>query len=85
MTICSLNFKECSERAERNSRHYRGQIIQKYMIKENLGNGYKPDFVIIVEYPSHEDAYTANASDENQQIDLIRQKAFKDFNVLIVG
>lgn len=76
-------FKECSDRAELNSQRYGGLVQQKYMIKENLGNGGKMDFVFVVEYPSYEDAIAAHSNAEYQQIKVLREKVFREFNVLV--
>lgn len=76
-------FTECSERAELNSKQHGGEVIHKYMIRENLGDGQRQDFVFIVEYPRYEDVVAAHSNDEYQQIASIRKKVFSEFNVMI--
>lgn len=76
-------FKEYSQRSNANGEAHGGVVLQKYMVKDNLGQGLKPDFVLIVEYPSYEKARAAFTSEEYQSIIPLRNKAFREVKILL--
>ena len=78
-------FKECSERAELNSKKYGGEVVHKYMIKKNLDEGTKLDFVFVVEYPSYEDVIASHSNNEYLEIKSLRAKVFSEFSIQVVS
>lgn len=81
----SPEFKEYSKRSNANGEAHGGVVLKKYMIKENLGQGGKPDFVLIVEYPSHEAAKKTFSSEEYKAIIPLRNIAFKEVKILFTN
>ena len=59
-------------------------MVKSYLISENLGQGEKPDFIVIIEYPSRDSAQQAFTSDEYTQIIPMRTKVFKEVKILLV-
>ncbi len=80
----SSEFEEYSRRSNANGEAHGGVVIKKYLISENLGQGEKPDFILIVEYPSRDNAKKAFTSDEYNRIIPMRNKAFKEVKILLV-
>ena len=76
-------FQECSERAGKNASLYGGKVLSQFNIRESLGSGKKQDFLILVEYPTYEDALAAHSNPEYDRITQLRQKVFSEFNVQI--
>jgi uncharacterized protein (DUF1330 family) len=81
----SDEFKEYLKRAVANDKVYGGVELQYHTVKENLGQGAKPDFVVLLEYPSYEQAKKAFASDEYQEILPLRNIAFKEVKILMTS
>ncbi len=81
----SPEFKEYSKRSNANGETHGGVVLKKYMIKENLGLGEKPDFVLIVEYPSYEAAEKTFSSEEYRKILPLRDIAFKEVKILLTN
>jgi len=76
-------FKEYSRRSNANGEAHGGVVLQKYTVKENLGQGGKPDFILIVEYPSYEVAVDTFTCEEYQAILPLRDIAFKTVKILL--
>ena len=83
--IDSPEFKEYSKRSNANGEAHGGVVLKKYSIKENLGQGGKPDFVLIVEYPSYAAAVKTFTSEEYKAILPLRAKAFKEVKILLTN
>jgi len=81
----SQEFKEYLQRAIANDKAYGGVELKNYIVKENLGQGEKPDFVVILEYPSYEAAKNTFTSDEYKAITPLRDKAFKKVKILLTN
>ena len=79
----SPEFKEYSKRSNANGEAHGGVVLQKYMVSENLGQGGKPDFVLIVEYPSYEAARNTFSNAEYKAILPLRDIAFKEVKILL--
>lgn len=80
----SPEFKEYSKRSNANGETHGGVVLKKYSIKENLGQGEKPDFILIVEYPSYEIAVDTFTCEEYKSIIPLRDVAFKTVKILLV-
>lgn len=80
----STEFKEYSRRSNANGEANGGVVLSKYPIQENLGDGGKPDVVMVIEYPSAAHAKLAFSNSEYQAIIPLRQRAFKEVKILIV-
>ena len=80
----SSEFEEYSRRSNANGEAHGGVVIKNYLISENLGQGEKPDFILIVEYPSRDSAQKAFTSDEYSRIITMRNKVFKEVKILLV-
>ena len=78
----SGEFMEYSKRSNANCEAHGGVVQNKYMIKENLGQNDAPHFVIIVDFPSEENARKAFSSEEYLSIIPLRDVAFKDVKIL---
>ena len=76
-------FKEYSKRSNANGEAHGGVVLQKFSISENLGQGLKPDFVLMVEYPSYEKARDTFTSEEYQSIIPLRDKVFQEVKILL--
>lgn len=81
----SPEFQEYSRRSNANGETHGGVVLQKYMIKENLGQGEKPDVVLVVQYPSYEAAQQTFTSDEYKAIIPLRDIAFKEVKILLTA
>ncbi len=80
----SPEFEEYARRSNANGEAHGGVVIKKHLISENLGQGEKPDFILIIEYPTHDSAQKAFTSDEYTRIIPIRNKVFKEVKILLV-
>ena len=80
----SSEFEEYSRRSNANGEAHGGVVIKNYLISENLGQGEKPDFILIIEYPSRDYAQRAFTSDEYNRIVSMRNKVFKEVKILLV-
>jgi len=80
----SPEFQEYSRRSNANGEAHGGEILHKYIIAENLAQGNKPDFILIVRYPSHEIAHQTFTCDEYKSILPLRAIAFKEVKILLV-
>ena len=78
-------FKEYLQRAIANDKEHGGVELENYMISENLGQGEKPDFVVVLKYPSYEAAKKTFTSDEYKAITPLRDKAFKKVKILLTN
>ena len=83
--INSLEFKEYSKRSNANGEAHGGVVLKKYMVSENLWQGGKPDFVLIVEYPSYEAAKNTFSNEEYKAILPLRDVAFKEVKILLTS
>jgi len=81
----SQEFKEYLKRAIANDEAHGGVELQQYMVKENLGQGGTPDFVVILEYPSYEVAKNTFYSEEYKAIIPLRDVAFKEVKILLTN
>jgi len=81
--INSPEFKEYSKRSNANGEAHGGVVLQKYMVSENLGQGGKPDFILIVKYPSYEAAKNTFSNEEYKAILPLRDVAFKEVKILL--
>lgn len=79
----STEFKEYSKRSNANSEVHGGVVKNKYIIEENLVKSEKPNFVIIVEFPSKDAATNAFKSEEYLSIIYLRDIVFKDVKILL--
>lgn len=79
----SPEFKEYSKRSNAHGEAHGGVVLQRYVISENLGQGGKPDFILVVQYPSCEAATTAFSSEEYKAILPLRKVAFKEVKILL--
>ena len=80
----SSEFEEYSRRSNANGEAHGGVVVKNYLISENLGQGERPDFILIIEYPSRDNAQRAFTSDEYNRIVSIRNKVFKEVKILLV-
>ena len=80
----SSEFGEYSRRSNANGEAHGGVVVKNYLISENLGQGEKPDFILIIKYPSRDKARQAFTSDEYNRIMPMRNKAFKEVKILLV-
>ncbi|MCH7955853.1 MAG: DUF1330 domain-containing protein [Candidatus Marinimicrobia bacterium] len=76
-------FEEYSRRSNANGEANGGVVLSKYVIEQNLGNGNTPNFILVVEYPSHEIAVDTFSNSEYKSIIPLRDVAFKEVNILI--
>ena len=76
-------FKEYSQRSNENGEAHGGVVQKKHLIVENLGQGAKPDFIVVVEYPSKEKAKATFSSDVYKSILPLRDKVFKEVKILL--
>jgi len=74
-------FKEYSRRSNANGESHGGVVIGKYQITENLGNGNTPHLVLVIEYPTKEDAEKTFTNEEYLEILPLREVAFKQINI----
>lgn len=81
----SPEFKEYSKRSNANGEAHGGVVLQKYIVSENLGQGGKPDFILIVEYPSYEAAKNTFGNEEYKAILPLRDVAFKEVKILLTN
>ncbi len=81
----SPEFKEYSRRSHANGEAHGGVVLKKYLVKENLGQGGKPDFILIVEYPSYAIAQDTFTSEEYSAILPLRDIAFKEVKILLTN
>ena len=79
----SAEFAEYSKRSNANAEAHGGMVKNKYMIDENLAESEKPNFVIIVEFPSKDTATKAFTSEEYLSIIHLRDVVFKDVKILL--
>jgi len=79
----SKEFLEYSKRSNANIEAYKGVVKRKYIIEENLVQNEKPCFVIIVDFPSKDDAKNAFVSEEYLSIIPLRNLIFRDVKILI--
>ncbi|MBV1915649.1 MAG: DUF1330 domain-containing protein [Pseudomonadales bacterium] len=80
----SPEFSEYSRRSNANGEALGGVVIKNYIVSENLGQGEKPDFILVIEYPSREKAQQAFTSVEYNKIIPLRNKAFKEVKILLI-
>lgn len=81
----SPEFKEYSKRSNANGEAHGGVVLQKYMVSENLCQGGKPDFILIVKYPSYEAAKNTFSNKEYKAILPLRDVAFKEVKILLTN
>ena len=81
--MTSPEFKEYSQQSNENGEAHGGIVQSKHMILENLGQGIKPDFVLVVEYPSREKAKAAFSSKAYKSILPLRDKVFEEVKILL--
>jgi len=81
----SPEFQEYSRRSNANGEAHGGEIVAKYIIAENLAQGNKPDFILIVKYPSYDIAHQTFTCDEYKSILPLRDIAFKEVKILLVN
>ena len=76
--------KEYSERSAANAESFGGfEALSNYSFEQNLGTGSTPDFIVIVEYQSKDQAVQSLLSDEYQSIIPLRDLTFKEVKILI--
>jgi len=64
----SLQFKEYQEGAKMNSGKYGARLLNQYIVDVNVGQGLCPNVVLLVEFPSKEQAIMAYKSDEYKSL-----------------
>ena len=79
----SPEFEEYSRRSNANGEAHGGVVVKNYLISD-LGQGEKPDFILIIEYPTRDKAKKAFTSDEYKRIIPMRNKVFKEVKILLV-
>ncbi|MBV1881516.1 MAG: DUF1330 domain-containing protein [Pseudomonadales bacterium] len=80
----SPEFEEYSRRSNANGEAHGGVVLSHYLISENLGQGEKPEFILVIQYPTRENAKQAFTCDEYNQIIPLRNKVFKEVKILLV-
>ena len=70
-------FKEYSRRSNANGEAHGGVVLSKYQVTDNLGDGETPHMILIIEYPSQEQARQTFINKEYQSILSLREIAFK--------
>ena len=78
-------FKEYSERSNANLKNYGGVILSKYMVEQNMGNGNTPHLVVAAQYPSKQKAIASFTNVEYTNIIPLRDVAYEEVNILIIG
>jgi len=74
-------FKEYSRRSNANGEAHGGVVLSKYQVTANLGKGETPHMVLIIEYPSQEEARRTFTDEEYQSILPLREVAFKEVRI----
>ena len=83
--VGSAEQKEYSERSAANAEVFGGFVaLSNYSFEENFGTGTIPDFIVVAEYKSKEQARQSLMSDEYQSIIPLRDLTFKEVKILIV-
>ncbi|MBV1911397.1 MAG: DUF1330 domain-containing protein [Kangiellaceae bacterium] len=78
-------FKEYSRRSNANGEAHGGVVIGKYQVTDNLGNGDTPHLVLVIEYPSEENAKQTFTNSEYLNILPLRHVAFKQVNIFLTN
>ena len=79
----SSEFKEYSERATENNTKYGGMVKEKYLISKNIGQGTTPSLIILLEFPSKENAQKAFSNEKYLSLISLRELAFKEVKILM--
>jgi len=74
-------FKEYSRRSNANGEAHGGVILSKYQVTANLGQGETPHMLLVIEYPSQEQARQTFTNKEYQSILSLRETAFKEVKI----
>ena len=74
-------FKEYSRRSNANGEAHGGVILSKYQVTANLGQGETPHMLLVIEYPSQEQARLTFTNKEYQSILSLRETAFKEVKI----
>jgi len=64
---------------------HKGSVVSKKIIEKNLGNWTTPDMMVMIEFPSKDDAIQTFSSSQYEAIIPLRDIAFKQVNIFIVG
>lgn len=75
-------FKEYSRRSNANGEAHGGVVLSKYQVTGNLAEGSLPHLVLVIEYPTQEDAEATFTNDEYQAILPLRAVAFSEVKIL---
>lgn len=75
-------FKEYSRRSNANGEAHGGVVMGKYQVTKNLGNGDTPHLILVIEYPSKEDAERTFTNQEYLDLLPLRGVAFEQVNIL---
>ena len=79
----TAEFSEYSRRSNANGEAHGGVVLSKYLIEQNLGNGDVPHLLLIIEYPSREQAINTFSNEEYRSILPLRNVAFKAVKILL--
>ena len=81
----SNEFKEYSEKATINNTKYGAIVKEKYIISENIAQGLTSSLVIVLEFPSKENAQKAFSNEEYLSLIPLRELAFKELKILMTS
>lgn len=76
-------FEEYSKGAADILMKYKGNVISKFPIEQNLSQGDTPNIVLIVEFPSKEKAIQAFTCEEYKNLLPLRGVALKEVKILV--
>ena len=76
-------YKEYTQKAMAIIQSHGGEVVQRYNIGQNLGNGAMPGAVILAQFPNRSNAENAFTNDDYSDIIPLRETAFDEVNILI--
>jgi len=78
-------FKEYSRRSNSNGEAHGGVVLSKYQVTANLAQGDSPHMILVIEYPSQEQARQTFTNEEYQSILSLREIAFKEVRIFLTN
>ena len=78
-------FKEYSRRSNANGEAHGGEVLKKFQVTKNLGNGGAPHMVLVIEYPSEQHARDTFTCSEYQAIVPLREVSFQEVKILLTA
>jgi len=81
----SVSFQEYSKKATVNNTKYGAIVKEKYIISENIAQGLTSSLIIILEFPSKENAQKAFSNEEYLSLISLRESAFKELKILMTA